>query len=132
VNTSSSVPGVLDHRERAAEQGGREHDIGRIVVGQGRGGAQRGGNAPAPHVLHRARIGGLGTRLRPGAQALLDQHHGDAARAELDRKRQPDWSGADDQHLRRFGVRLHPPAIPPDLIWINAVDMDGDRRKMSK
>ena len=58
-----ALEGILDHRKRAAEQRRREYDVGWIVVGERRYGAQRLRDAPAPHVLHRARIGGLGARL---------------------------------------------------------------------
>ncbi len=90
---------VLDGRKRAPEQRGREHDIGRIVVGQRRRGAQGFCKAPAPHVLHRSDIRGLRARLRAGARALFDDDDVDAAQAKLDCKREPDRPRADNEHL---------------------------------
>ena len=97
---------VLDHGQRAAEQRRRKHDVGRIVVGQRRGSAQRIGHSPAPQVLHGARVGGLGARLRTCAQSLFDQRDGHAAHAELDCERQADRAGADDQHVGLDGLRV--------------------------
>jgi hypothetical protein len=99
---------VFDHGERAPEQRGRKHDVGRVVGWQRRCGAQRIGHSPAPQVLHGAHVGGLGARLRPGAQALFDQRDGHPAQAEFDGEREADRAGADHQHLGvdRFGVGL--------------------------
>ena len=102
---------VLDDRERAAEQPGRKHDVGRIVVRQRRGFPELRRNPPAPQVLHRADVGGLGAGLRAGARILLDHESRYAAKAELDRERQPGRSRTDDQNVR-LGAFSHDPDSP--------------------
>ena len=104
---SGAIERVLDPRQGMPAEPGREDDIGGIGGRQRRGPADALGDAPAPHVLHRAHVGGLGARLMADALVLLDDDGADAAPSQLDRGGEAHRPGADDQHLGGIGRGYH-------------------------
>ncbi len=95
-----AVERVLEPRQRMTAQPRREHDVRGIVDAERRGLAQVVRNAPAPQMLARAHVGGLGSRRVADPVVALDHQARDPAAPELDGKRKSGRPGPHDQHLR--------------------------------
>lgn len=83
---------------RAVEPRG-EDDIGGIIDGHGRSGAEPVGDAPATQMFARACIGGLGARIVANPVVALDNQAGDAARAQLNGRCQANRASPNDQNV---------------------------------
>ena len=108
VGEAVAAAGNLDPRQLLPGERGAVADVVRIVGGQP-GIADLVGDAEPAENLHGARGDVIAFRLRRrGAGARLHDRHVDAAPGQIDRKREPDRSGADDQHIgivhSRFGA----------------------------
>ena len=94
---------IFEQRQTVAEQTGGEDDIAGIVAPERRGIAHFLSQSPAPHMLHRAHIGGLGARLATDFRIALHLHGIDAALAQFHRHGQPHRPTSDNQNVSGGG-----------------------------
>jgi hypothetical protein len=103
AQSADELPRVARGRQREARQlvarEAREIRDVRGEVGRQAERAHLVGEAEAAEVLHGARLRGVGRGVARGAGVLVDQHHRDAAPAELDREREAARTAADDHYL---------------------------------
>ena len=119
-----AAAGNPDARQLLARERGAIADVVRIV-GRQPGIADLLGDAEPPEDLHGARGDMVAFRLgRRGAGARLHHGHVDAAPGEIDREREPDRSGADDQNI---GASLIPASAPEFFTMVGpAIDLGLD------